>query len=174
MNIRKLSWPKTIILLLVTGFAIYVTITALEPLEAYQERPMPPLTLKALDGGEVTTGKWALETNGPKVINLFASWCAPCIKELPELELLNDHVPVYGIAFRDNPEDLREWLEKHGNPYKEIGIDKGLTFAWDLGISSVPTTLLLDASQKIVYIHQGLITKDVIDRKILPVLESLK
>jgi len=165
---------KTISLLAVIGGAIYIVLTALEPLEAYQEIPMPPLTLKAMDGGEVTTGKWALETNGPKVINLFASWCSPCIKELPTLEILNDHVPVFGIAFRDKPEDLKDWLAKYGSPYKEIGIDKGLTFAWDLGITSVPTTLLLDASQKIVYIHQGVVTEADINSKFLPRLEKLK
>ena len=151
-----------------------MVITALEPLEAYQKQPMPPLTLKGLNGEDVSTGKWALETDGPKVINLFASWCAPCIAELPELEKLNDHVPVYGIAFRDDPEDLKKWLEKHGNPYKEIGIDKGLTFAWDLGITSVPTTLLLDATQKIVYIQQGAITEADIEKEYLPRLEKLR
>lgn len=160
-------------LLIMLG-CIALIITAKEPLDVYQERPMPPLELTGLDGEEVTTGRWALETQGPKVINLFASWCTPCIKELPELEKLNDYVPVYGIAWRDDPAKLSKWLEKHGNPYREVGIDKGLTFMFDLGIDGVPTTLLLDETQKIVYIHKGLVTQQHIETEFLPRLRLLE
>ena len=175
-NWRKLmmKWLKIISLFGVIAVAIYLVLTADEPLDAYQKQPMPPLILNGLNGEEVSTANWALETNGPKVINLFASWCTPCIKEIPELMELAKHVPVYGIAWRDDPEDLKQWLEKHGNPYKEVGIDKGLTFIWDLGVSSVPTTLLLDSSQRIVYIQQGMISKADIENQILPRLEQLK
>ena len=168
----KIFRPVTIILAMAA--TIYVVMQAEEPLDAYQKRPMPPLELKAMDGGELSTAKWALETNGPKIINLFASWCTPCIAELPELEKLNDHLPVFGIAWRDSPEDLEKWLAEHGNPYQEIGIDKGLTFIWDLGITGVPTTLLLDKSQKIVYIHEGAITQADIERVFLPKIRHLK
>jgi len=169
-----MKWLKIISLFGVIAVAIYLVLTADEPLDAYQKQPMPPLILNGLNGEEVSTANWALETNGPKVINLFASWCTPCIKEIPELMELAKHVPVYGIAWRDDPEDLKQWLEKHGNPYKEVGIDKGLTFIWDLGVSSVPTTLLLDSSQRIVYIQQGMISKADIENQILPRLEQLK
>lgn len=165
---------KIVILLLVIGGAIYTVLTSKDPLEAYQERPLPPQVLRGLDGKDVSTAKWALETDGPKVINFFASWCPPCLKELPELQQLSQHVPVYGIASREDPEKLKEWLAQHGNPYKEVGIDKGLTFLWDLGISALPTTLVLDASQKIVYIQEGAITAEDIERRILPRLQQLK
>jgi len=168
------KWFRAGSLIVVILATIYLVISADEPLDVYQERPMPPLELNALDGGTVSTAKWALETDGPKIINLFASWCTPCIKEIPALQTLRRHLPVYGIAFKDKPEDLKEWLEKYGNPYTEIGIDKGLTFIWDLGITGVPTTLLLDATQKIVYIHQGLLTEAHIENEILPRLERLE
>ena len=168
------KWFKIITLILVIGATIYHVFTAEQPLDAYQKQPMPPLTLNTMDGGEITTAKWALESNGPKIINLFASWCTPCIRELPVLAELSKHLPIYGIAWKDNPENLREWLAKHGNPYKEIGIDRGLTFIWELGVSGVPVSLLLDESQKIVYIHQGAITKQDIENKFLPILERIK
>ncbi|MDG1285989.1 MAG: redoxin family protein [Rickettsiales bacterium] len=168
------KWFRLISLLIVIPAAIFLVISADEPLDIYQKRPMPPLELNGLNGGTVSTAKWALETDGPKVINLFASWCSPCIKEIPALQSLRRHLPVYGIAFRDKPKDLKKWLAKHGNPYTEIGIDKGLTFIWDLGITGVPTTLLLDATQKIVYIHQGLLTESDIQNEILPRLEKLE
>lgn len=161
-------------LLAVFGASIYLVITALEPLEAYQEQPIPPLNITALDGSDLSTSKWALETNGPKILNLFASWCAPCIRELPALEQLNDHLPVYGIAVLDTVSRVNGWLAKHGNPYKEVGVDSGKVAAWDLGIEGVPLTLLLDGSNKIVYIHQGIITESDIKNEILLRLEKLE
>lgn len=165
---------KIVSLLIVCAAAVYFVLTSQEPLDAYQTQPMPPIVLDGLDGNEVSTGSWALIEDGPKVINLFASWCAPCIAELPVLEQLNDHVPVYGIAFKDSPEELKAWLKEHGNPYKEIGIDKGLTFMWDLGITAVPTTILFDASQKMVYVHQGAVTEAVMNQQFLPRLKRLE
>ncbi len=168
------KWLKIITLLLACGVAIYAVLSSEDALEAYQKRPMPPLALEGLDGKDISTAKWALETDGPKLINIFASWCAPCIAELPELEILNDHLPVYGLATSDKVKNLKPWLAKHGNPYKEIGLDKGLSLMWDLGISGVPTTLMLDASQRIVYVHEGAISKADIETQFLPRLKELK
>jgi cytochrome c biogenesis protein CcmG/thiol:disulfide interchange protein DsbE len=164
---------RNLSLFLIIGCTVYIVIVSEEPLEGYQQRPMPPLSLDALEGGEVSTAQWALLENGPKVVNLFASWCTPCIEELPVLEKLNDHVPVYGIAFKDSRADLQAWLDKHGNPYKQVGIDKGLTFMWDLGVTAVPTTLLLDASNKIIFLHEGKVTEAMIEKEFLPRLKAL-
>ncbi len=171
MLIKRL---KAVSLLIVMAAGIFFVNTSDEPLEAYQKRPMPPLDMKAMNGSDLSTAKWAIETDGPKIINLFASWCTPCIQELPELEILNDSVPVYGIAFRDDAATLKTWLAKHGNPFTEIGIDNGIIFTWDLGISAVPTTLLLDASNKIIYMKKGVVTRADIDDVILPLIKDLK
>lgn len=165
---------RALSLIAIFASTIYLVLTALEPLDAYQEKPIPPLNITALDGSDLSTSKWALETNGPKILNLFASWCAPCIAELPALEILNDHVPVFGIAVLDTVSRVNDWLAKHGNPYKEVGVDSGKVATWDLGIEGVPMTLLLDASNKILYIHQGIVTEADIENEILPRLEKLK
>jgi len=166
----------------IAGFILFfmgciaIIITADEPLDVYQVRPMPPLTLNALDGGEISTAKWALETPGPKIINLFATWCGPCAAEMPVLMALaeRDIAPIYGIAWRDSPEDIEQWLKTHGNPFAEVGIDKAFTFMFDLGIRGVPTTLVLDESQRIVYIHQGTISMDDVETIIIPKINSLR
>lgn len=170
--VRKVA--KAVSLIAIFGVAIYLVITSLEPLDAYQERPIPPLNITALDGSDLSTSKWALEADGPRVFNLFASWCAPCIKELPALKILNNHVPVYGIAVFDTVSRVNDWLEKHGNPYRDVGVDSGKVAAWDLGIEGVPLTLLLDSSNKIIYMHEGVVTEENIKNDILPRLEKLQ
>lgn len=80
---------------------------------AHAEPEYPTLRLTTLDGGEydlaARRGQWV-------VVNFWATWCAPCLKEMPELSALDamrEHVEVVGLAYEDiDPDAMRAFLQK--------------------------------------------------------------
>ncbi|MEO8176719.1 MAG: redoxin family protein [Sphingomicrobium sp.] len=92
----------------------------------------------------------------PRVINFFASWCVPCITEVPLLQRLKQQgVGVDGIAVRDRPADLAAFLRANGDPYRAIGADPQSSVQMDFGSSGVPETYLVDRSGIVRYQHIG-------------------
>ncbi|MGY9009007.1 MAG: DsbE family thiol:disulfide interchange protein [Rhodobacterales bacterium] len=108
-----------------------------------------------------------------KIINFWASWCAPCRAEHPNIQKLADMgIKVYGINLKDNSSSAIKFLTKLGNPYDGIGTDKNGKTAIDWGVYGVPETFILDKKGKILYRHPGPITKKVLNKKIIPIILS--
>jgi cytochrome c biogenesis protein CcmG, thiol:disulfide interchange protein DsbE len=123
-------------------------------------KPIPAFTL---DPG--ATGKAGLASadfaSGPRLVNVFASWCVPCITEAPVLgELSRQGVVIDGIAIRDRAADVDNFLARHGNPYRAIGSDPNSAVQISLGSSGVPETFVVDAKGIIRYQHIGEIAPD--------------
>jgi cytochrome c biogenesis protein CcmG/thiol:disulfide interchange protein DsbE len=99
----------------------------------------------------------------PRVINFFGSWCVPCIAEAPVLaELRRQGVPIDGIAVRDRPQDISEFLKANGDPYNAIGADPESKVQIQFGSSGVPETFIIDPYGTVRYQHIGPIElKDV-------------
>ena len=104
-----------------------------------------------------------LAAGGPRLVNLFASWCVPCIAEAPLLiRLKRKGVPIDAIAVRDRPEDIAEFLVRNGDPFDRIGTDPESRVQLALGSSGVPETFIVDGRGVIRYQHMGPIEpKDV-------------
>ena len=106
-------------------------------------------------------GKPALESTDladgqSKLVNFFASWCAPCIGEAPLLEqIASAGVPIVGIAVRDRPEDLRAFLDEHGDPFRRIGADPQSKLQMAFGSAGVPETFVVDGRGIIRMQHVG-------------------
>ncbi len=95
------------------------------------------------------------------LINVFASWCVPCISEAAVLgELAQRGVIIDGIAIRDRPRDLDIFLARNGNPYRTIGGDIDSSVQMALGSSGVPETFIVDRKGIIRGQHIGEITPD--------------
>ena len=93
---------------------------------------------------------------GPRMVNLFGSWCVPCIAEAPILDALATRgVVIDGIAVRDTPEAVAQFLADHGDPYQRIGADPLSEGMIAFGASGVPESFIVDASGTITYHHQG-------------------
>jgi cytochrome c biogenesis protein CcmG/thiol:disulfide interchange protein DsbE len=90
------------------------------------------------------------------MVNLFGSWCIPCIAEAPALlELKKRGVPIDAIALRDQPDDVAEFLRNHGDPFERIGNDPVGEAQMALGSSGVPESFIVDGKGVIRYQHIG-------------------
>lgn len=107
------------------------------------------------------------------LLNIFASWCTPCEAEHPVLtDLAQLHnIPLYGIAMKDEPDDLDNFLERLGNPYTDIGMDNAGLMMNGLGLQGVPTTFVVNNELNIIKTWQGPITPTIAQNEILPLFE---
>lgn len=134
--------------------------------------PVPALIMETL-GGEPTFDAEDLSAPGLKLVNFWASWCAPCRAEHPNLTLLAEEgLPIYGINYKDDPEKALAFLEELGNPYAGIGADPRARTALEWGVAGVPETYIIDSDGTIVLRFAGPITERVLKGRIRPVLES--
>ena len=112
----------------------------------------PPLTSDMLKQGE------------PRLLNVFASWCVPCIAEAPHLMTLKRRgIPIDAIAIRDRPEDVAAFLARWGDPYERIGGDPQTQVQIALGSAGVPETFIVDGSGVIRHQHIGDIRAEHVD-----------
>ena len=119
-------------------------------------KPVPAFDLgPALDAKPALTSR-DLATGRPHLVNVFASWCVPCITEVRVLQQLKARgVVIEGIAIRDRPEDLAEFLARNGDPYDRIGGDPQSSVQISLGSSGVPESFIVDGKGVIRYQHIG-------------------
>ena len=142
------------------------------------DRPAPAFELPLLPTREAgAEGRLASSdlAGRPYVLNVWASWCAPCLQEHPFLvELARAKlVPLIGIDYKDDPAQARNWLARHGNPYSQIAADRDGRVAIEWGVYGVPETFVVDATGRIRFKHIGPVTREVLDQKLLPMLQQL-
>ena len=135
-------------------------------------KPAPTVALPDLGdaGGTVS----AIDFEGlPFLVNVFASWCAPCRAEAPALALLSEEIEIFGIAYKDKPEDTRGFLTTYGDPFADIGIDRDGDAGMRWGVYGVPETFLVDANGTIILRHAGPIDRRVLDELLRPAIRDL-
>lgn len=99
-----------------------------------------------------------------KLVNYWASWCAPCRVEHPNLEVLaKQGIKIYGVNYKDIPANALGFLEELGNPYTAIGADTTGRMALNWGVYGVPETYLIDGKGHILKRHAGPITQRILE-----------
>lgn len=127
-------------------------------------KEMPDFELPAMLPGRQGLASADFRTGRPRVLNVFASWCVPCIAEAPQLMALTQRgVPVDAVAIRDRPEDVAKFLGRWGDPYQRIGSDKDSRVQLALGSSGVPETFVIDGKGVIRHQHIGEIQPDDVE-----------
>ena len=103
----------------------------------------------------------------PLIVNFFASWCVPCVTEMPDFERFwnanGTTVAVLGLAANDRLEDAIETVEERGVTYP-TGLDEGELFI-DFGGLGMPTTVFVSPEGEILETHSGLLTLDDITNR---------
>lgn len=136
-------------------------------------KPAPDLALPSLAGllrnGAPVPGIAPADLRDGRItiLNVFASWCAPCRVEHPFLVEMANHeavrsgrVRVLGLNYKDEPENARRFLGALGNPYSAVGTDRNGRSSIDWGVYGVPETFLVGKDGIILKKHIGQLTED--------------
>jgi cytochrome c biogenesis protein CcmG/thiol:disulfide interchange protein DsbE len=107
------------------------------------------------------------------VMNVWASWCPPCLQEHPIVTDLAKTVSVIGLNYKDAREDALPWLKRNGDPYKLSVYDANGRIAVDYGVYGVPETYVIDQRGVIRYKHIGPLTPEVAQKRLRPLLQEL-
>lgn len=120
-------------------------------------KPVPAVTLPELDTGVQVAVRDA--PPGPRLVNFFASWCAPCRVEQPQLMALKARgVTIVGVAYKDDPAKTREFLKELGDPFAVRLMDRNGRAGIEFGVTGVPETYLVGADGVILAKHSGPLT----------------
>jgi cytochrome c biogenesis protein CcmG, thiol:disulfide interchange protein DsbE len=123
-------------------------------------KPVPNFVLPDMTGGQLNLADYA---GKPLIINFYASWCAPCRVEHPQLLQLSkdNRFVMLGVAYRDDPAKTAAYLEELGNPYKQSAIDRQGSVGVQFGLAGVPETYVVGADGKVLIRHQGEVTAKI-------------
>jgi cytochrome c biogenesis protein CcmG/thiol:disulfide interchange protein DsbE len=155
---RAVRFGPLAILLVVIAALVWRLATPADPAvhSALEGKPVPAFSLPPALPGKPALSSGDLATGRPRLLNVFASWCVPCVTEVKVLaELRRRGVAIDGVAVRDRPEDLAQFLTRHGDPYERIGSDLQSGIQIALGSSGVPESFVIDGKGVIRYQHVG-------------------
>lgn len=139
------------------------------------DKSIPEFDLPPVKGFEDGLSSEDVRDTGVALVNVFASWCGPCRVEHPLLMALAEQnvVPIFGLNYKDAPNDASSWLERFGNPYQRTGADVDGRVGIDWGVYGVPETFVIDGEGRIIYKHIGVLTEPDLFETILPLIEGL-
>jgi cytochrome c biogenesis protein CcmG, thiol:disulfide interchange protein DsbE len=130
------------------------------------ELPASPadVTLSPLDGGPDRKLGELLGSN-PVVLNFYASWCGPCVTEMPAFERVHrdvgERVTFVGIAYQDSDEAARATVERTGVTYATFG-DSGQDAVSYFGGIGMPTSVFIDADGEVVDVRSRALDEDAL------------
>jgi cytochrome c biogenesis protein CcmG/thiol:disulfide interchange protein DsbE len=137
--------------------------TNLPPLEGLMRDAKPVPGLATADfPGQVT------------VVNVWASWCVPCHDEAPLLMQLADdkRIRIVGINYKDQPDNARRFIGRHGNPFVAVGVDPRGRTSIDWGVYGVPETFVIGRDGRIAYKLVGPISPENLQATLKPAIEK--
>jgi cytochrome c biogenesis protein CcmG/thiol:disulfide interchange protein DsbE len=127
-------------------------------------KQFPNLTEESLFNNEILNIR-QISDNDLFVVNIFASWCAPCKVEHPFLmKLKNKNISIIGINYKDTKDNAKKFLRKFKNPYQEVLLDYKGELSINLGAYGVPETYLIDKNFKIIDKQIGPINNDFVEK----------
>jgi len=137
-------------------------------------KPAPRLVLPALDAQTSAFAPADLAAGNVSVVNVFASWCAPCRTEAPQLAELAKlpGVALYGMTQKDKPAATRAFLDEVGNPFTRIARDDDGRASIEWGVYGVPETYVVDGKGIIRLKYVGPLSDDVLKEQLVPAIKA--
>ena len=138
------------------------------------DTPLPPVAGLTRDGKPVP-GIAQGDFNGAvTLVNVWASWCVPCHDEAPLLMKLAEdkRIRIIGINYKDQPENARRFIGRHGNPFTAVGADTAGRASIDWGVYGVPETFVVGRDGRIAYKLVGPISAENLELTLKPQLEK--
>ncbi|MBM3503640.1 MAG: DsbE family thiol:disulfide interchange protein [Alphaproteobacteria bacterium] len=166
--------PLAVFVVLAVALAVGLTLRPREIPSALIGKMAPTFDLAPVKGRATGLSSDDLRAGTPTLVNVFASWCIPCREEHPLLMDLarTGRVLIVGINQRDEPEAAERWLAAFGDPYSRTGADRDGRVSIEWGVYGVPETFVVDGRGCIQYKHISVLTRDVLEREILPRLRG--
>ena len=166
--------PLALFIVLAGFLAVGLKLNPREVPSPLVDKPAPAFVLPQLDNPAVKIA--AEQMKGQVwVLNVFASWCTPCLAEHPLVtELAREQgIKLIGLNYKDRTEDAKAWLARHGNPYATTLVDSDGRVGIDYGVYGVPETFVVDKQGVIRFKQIGPITPQALQEKILPLVKKL-
>jgi len=167
--------PLALFAALAAVLGVGLTLNPREVPSAFIGKPAPVFTLAQLN--EPARSFSVADMKGQVwVLNVWASWCAPCREEHPLLVALarEQSVPIVGLNYKDDPRNAQEWLLRLGDPYKVSVVDRDGRVGIDYGVYGVPETFVIDQAGIVRLKHIGPLTHEAWTRKLQPLLQELR
>lgn len=170
----KFFLPLVLFVAVAAALGIGLTLDPSAVPSALVGKEVPTFNLPPVEGQTQRFASDDLKKGKVTLVNIFASWCAPCHVEHPFLMELKEKygVTIYGIDYKDDPKDIRAFLDTRGDPYAKVGADLSGRVAIDWGSSKYPESYIVDGNGKIIDKIVGPITPSEIKDRILPVLKK--
>jgi cytochrome c biogenesis protein CcmG/thiol:disulfide interchange protein DsbE len=174
MKVFKFVLPLAIFLALAGFLAKGLELNPREVPSPFIGKPAPAFALTRLDD-ETKVVKRDELLGKVWILNVWASWCAPCREEHPLLVEFarTKTVLLVGLNYKDKRDAARQWLVKLGDPYDMTLVDSSGETGIDYGVYGVPETFVVDRQGIVRMKHIGPLTPEVMSKKLAPLLQQL-
>lgn len=170
---RRRPWRVALPLVAAVGVGVWgVTLVAALQLERAAQQPLPQLVLQDLDGAPVDLADLR---GAPMVVNLWATWCGPCRREMPVLVDGEREHPEVRFVFADQGEgagEVRRFLAEQQLAPERVLLDAHAELARHYNVPGYPTTLFLDAEGRLRDRHVGELTRAMLHNRLQRLIAS--
>jgi len=140
------------------------------------KRDAPTMVFETMDGGAPINFA-ELPKDEAIIVNLWASWCTPCVVEHPLLMELSAEFPgrIHGLVYEDTPENAAEFLATRGNPFTRLALDPTGQGGLEFGLMGVPETFVIAPGGVIIHHHRGVLEEadlETLSRLLEPIAET--
>ena len=154
--------------LLVGGLVWGVTAGSATLIE-HQSRPLPDIALTTRSGEPIDLPQMSRASQQPMVVNLWASWCPPCIREIPVFEQAQQDETGITLVFvnqGESPAHIDAFMDEHGFSLNNVWLDPRNAVGQATGAHAMPTTLIYDADGQLVNTHFGELSSATLQRSL--------
>lgn len=171
----RFVWPLVGFIVLVGFLGFGLTLKPSEVPSPLIGKPAPDFALPKLAAPDDTFTPQSMRGK-VWLLNVWASWCYPCLEEHPVItDLATTHaLPIVGLNYKDVPADAISWLERNGNAFETVVSDQQGIVGIDYGVYGVPETYVIDKEGFIRYKHIGAVSHSEARDAILPLVRELQ